>query len=75
VVRLLRRQRMNWTALIAALVALGLWALAQSHSVTHGFDLILGITLLAGVVLYGALNHWLSYSAWKRTHPAPAASH
>lgn len=75
VVRQLRRQRMNWTALIAALVALGLWALAQSHGATYGFDLILGITVLAGVVLYGALNHWLSYSAWKRTHPAPAASH
>ena len=75
VVRLLRRQRMNWTALIAALVALELWALAQSHRATHGFDLILGITLLAGVVLHGALNHWQSYSAWKHTHPAPAASH
>ena len=74
VVRLLRRQQMNWTALIAALVALGLWALARSHTATRGFDLILGITLLAGVALYGALNHSLSYRAWKRTHTAPATS-
>ena len=75
VVRLLRQQRMHWTALIAALVALGLWALARSHTATRGFDLILGITVLAGVALYGALNHSLGYRAWKRSHPTPAASH
>ena len=67
-VRLLRSQRMHWTALIASLAALGLWALARSHSATRDFDLFLESALLAGVVVYGILNHWLSYRGWKRTH-------
>jgi hypothetical protein len=65
VARLARSHKINWTAVVAALVALVLWFAFRNHTVTHDFDLLLVVVMLAGVAIYGAINHSLSYLAWK----------
>ncbi len=69
-VRLLRRGQISWLAVAATVVTLGLWAWVRGRTATRDFDLSLEAALLAGVVLYGWLTHWLGYRAWTRARPA-----
>jgi len=70
VVRLLRRGQISWLAAAAAVATLVAWFWVRGRTPTRAFDLWLEAALLAGVILYGWLTHWLGYRAWTRAHPA-----
>jgi hypothetical protein len=68
IVRSFRGRFRNWANLVAFVAAVGtffLWYVVHDQSATRGFDLAVEGLLLALVLLYGVLNHWIAYRTWK----------
>lgn len=62
----------NLVAIVAGVVAFLLWIWAHHQSATRGFDLLLETLLLVLVLVYGALNHVITYCAWRNDSSATA---